>query len=194
MKRSEMQSAEPSCSASLPPVLDVCCGGRSMWFDSRDTRAMFVDRRRETLAKDRGPGSAGRRPVVIDPDVLADFTDLPFPDEAFWHVVMDPPHYTNASMGVDSTLARCYGMLLPGWEEMLRAGFAVAFRVLKTHGTLIFKWCSKEIPLSRVLALTDQKPLYGHRTMRANNTHWVAFMKQNKSLTNKTDAPGGGRE
>jgi hypothetical protein len=64
-----------------------------MWFDKRDSRAVFVDKRRETHAADLGTESTkGRSPIVVDPDVLADFTALPFADETFAMVVMDPPH------------------------------------------------------------------------------------------------------
>jgi len=65
----------------LPPVLDACCGPRFMWFDPKDGRALFMDRRRETVKGEWGPGSIGRRDLEINPDVLADFTDIPFPDE-----------------------------------------------------------------------------------------------------------------
>ena len=34
--------------ATLPPVLDACCGSRMFWFDKKDARATFVDKRRET--------------------------------------------------------------------------------------------------------------------------------------------------
>ena len=30
---------------------------------------------------------------MIAPDLLADFTDLPFPDNTFALVVFDPPHF-----------------------------------------------------------------------------------------------------
>lgn len=33
--------------AFLPGCLDVCCGGRMMWFNKTDTRAMFCDNRKE---------------------------------------------------------------------------------------------------------------------------------------------------
>lgn len=163
----------------LPPVLDVCCAARSMWFEVEDARAVFMDRREETYIRDRGTkGTAGRNPVVVAPQVKADFTAIPFPDESFWHVVMDPPHYTEKSMTSNSCLAACYGMLLPGWEEMLRAGFAECFRVLKPNGTFVLKWCSTEIPLPRVLALAEPyKPLYGHRSGKKAATHWVTFLK-----------------
>lgn len=29
-------------------VLDACCGSRMFWFDRADSRAVFVDKRRET--------------------------------------------------------------------------------------------------------------------------------------------------
>jgi hypothetical protein len=58
-----------------------------------------------------------------------------------------------------------------------RLGFSECFRVLKPFGTLIFKWNEVDIPLRQVLALTDHKPLYGHRSGKAAKTHWVAFMK-----------------
>lgn len=30
---------------TLPPVLDTCCGSRMFWFDKKDPRALFVDKR-----------------------------------------------------------------------------------------------------------------------------------------------------
>jgi len=180
MKRSEMQSVAPSGYAALPPVLDACCGSRMMWFDGKDSRAIYMDRDERTFIKDKGTdGTKGRAPIIVAPDVKADFTAMPFPDESFWHVVFDPPHYTDKSLTPQSCLAACFGVLLPGWEEMLQAGFAECFRVLKPNGTLVFKWCSTEIPLCRVLALTPEKPLYGHRSGKRAQTHWVTFLKHN---------------
>lgn len=162
----------------MTPVLDPCCGGRMMWFDHEDPRATFCDKYPRTYITDRGtPGTNGRSPKVTAPQIVSDFTELPFPDETFWHVVFDPPHYTEKSMSGNSCLAASYGMLFPGWEEMLAEGFRECFRVLKLHGTLIFKWSSLEIPLSRVLRLTDRKPLYGHTSGKKAATHWVAFIK-----------------
>ena len=160
---------------SLPPVLDACCGPRFMWFDPKDGRALFMDRRRETVKGEWGPGSKGRRDLQIDPDVLADFSAMPFPDESFLLVVLDPPHIRRLEML--GKVSATFGVLVPGWEEMLRAGFAECFRVLKPGGTLIFKWCEVEVPLDRVLALTPEKPLFGHRSGKKALTHWVAFLK-----------------
>jgi len=157
------------------PVLDVCCGSRMFWFDKQDGRAVFVDRRTEQHTYTDASKSSGFRELTVAPDVQADFTALPFADDTFWHVVFDPPHFM--SNGEKSWLNLKYGTLVSGWQEMLQAGFEECFRVLKPHGTLIFKWCSSEIPLSKILALTPERPLYGHKSGKQQKTHWVAFMK-----------------
>lgn len=156
-------------------VLDVCCGHRSMWFDKHDHRTIFVDKRQEehlTVRKCRQNPTK----VSIKPDMMADFTELPFKDNVFSLVVMDPPHLLEKWAG-SGTLRKCYGCLFPDWEEMLSAGFCECFRVLRHGGTFIFKWCEIQIPLSRILALTTEKPLFGHRTGRREKTHWVTFLK-----------------
>jgi SAM-dependent methyltransferase len=149
-----------------------------MWFDKADSRALFIDRREETVKAERGPQSKGHKDKVIAPDVLADFTDMPFPDGSFDLVVFDPPHLTTKH-GTTGVLSQTYGVLFPGWEEMLAGGFKECFRVLRDRGTLIFKWCEVEIPLYRVLALTPEKPLFGHQSGRKAQTHWITFLKQN---------------
>jgi len=149
------------------------------WFDKNDARAVFMDMRNGEFPKDFGtPQTKGRRPVVVKPDVTADFTAIPFPSESFSLVVFDPPHHTNNRMGNTCSIQKnCYGVLLPGWEEMIEQGFRECFRVLKPSGVLIFKWCSKEIPLKRIMALTPEKPLFGHKSGRQSQTHWLAFIK-----------------
>lgn len=36
------------------------------------------------------------RRLTVDPDVVADFTKMPFDDESFYLVVFDPPHLRQA--------------------------------------------------------------------------------------------------
>jgi SAM-dependent methyltransferase len=158
----------------LPPVLDMCCGPRMMWFDKRDPRAIYVDRRRERHAMNR-PRRGTVEWTETDPDEIADFTALPFPDETFWHVVFDPPHFERT--GKIGFLAMKYGWLDGDWREMLRRGFTEGFRVLKTGGTLVFKWTATENPVSEILRLTPMKPLYGHKSGKQAQTHWIAFLK-----------------
>lgn len=162
----------------LPPVLDACCGSRMFWFDRRDPRAIYLDKRCEThLAKDCSARN-GEREIVVSPDVVGDFTALPFPDESFALVVFDPPHIQRN--GDSSWMLKKYGVLRGPWRDEIRQGFAECFRVLAPLGTLIFKWCETEIPLREILSLTPEKPLFGHRTGKAARTHWCAFLKQPK--------------
>lgn len=152
-------------------VLDVCCGPKGMWFDKHDERAMYLDKRRETHI-DTYP--CGKKTNIIDPDVIGDFTDIKQPDNFFWHVVFDPPHIEQNST---SQITKKYGSLQGDWREMLRQGFKECFRVLKPNGTLIFKWNDCRFPVKEILALTDQKPLYGHKSGKKMGTHWVCFIK-----------------
>jgi hypothetical protein len=108
----------------LPPgadVLDMCCGPRMMWFDKDDERAVFLDRRRERHAMNR-PKRGTVEWTETDPDILADFTALPFADETFQMVVFDPPHFERS--GKIGYLAMKYGWLDGDWREMIRKGFA----------------------------------------------------------------------
>jgi len=158
-----------------PPVLDACCGSRMFWFDHSDRRAIFVDKRRERHTLPDVSSTGGSRELVIDPDVQADFTMLPFPDSSFAHIIFDPPHRTRN--GAKSWMGLKYGTLGDDWPEMLRRGFAECFRVLRPEGTLVFKWCEVHIPVSRILELTPERPLYGHKSGKNGQTHWIVFMK-----------------
>ena len=178
----DRNSASPLC---YPPVLDPCCGTRMFWFNRTDERVVYNDIRKGVRVIDVGtPGTKGRKPKVVAPDEIADFRQMAYPDDTFWHVVFDPPHFHKGA-GATGRIAFDFGLLADTWREDLRAGFAECFRVLKPYGTLIFKWCEAEIPLREVLALTDEKPLYGHRSGKKAQTHWVCFMKPNKTLDNQ---------
>lgn len=150
-------------------VLDACCGSRMFWHDRKDARVVFMDCREvETTLCD------GRR-LEIRPDVVGDFRRMPFPDARFRLVVFDPPH---TFAGERSWLAQKYGRLDRGsWREDLRAGFRECFRVLEPRGTLVFKWCSTDIPLSEVLQLAPCPPLLGTQGGRQGKTHFLIFMK-----------------
>jgi ubiquinone/menaquinone biosynthesis C-methylase UbiE len=156
-------------------VLDACCGSRMFWFDREDERALFMDKRAESHCLRDRSSKGGSRALIVAPDLRADFTALPFPDDHFPMVVFDPPHLLNN--GRDGWMAKKYGKLEQGWREDLRKGFAECFRVLKPEGTLIFKWNAHEIPVSQILALTPIHPLFGNRCGKTAKTHWVVFMK-----------------
>lgn len=159
------------------PILDPCCGSRMWWFDKTDPRALFTDRRAETLTvTDRSHGRAdGQRVLRIEPDLQADFRALPFADGSFHLVAFDPPHLVRA--GSKSWLAAKYGKLSEDWRDDLRAGFAECFRVLRPHGTLVFKWNETQVKVREVLALTPHQPLFGNTSGKKAGTHWIVFMK-----------------
>jgi ubiquinone/menaquinone biosynthesis C-methylase UbiE len=157
-------------SMSEQTILDMCCGSRMFWFNKRDTRTLFTDIRSEEHEL-----CDGRR-LVIRPDLIADFRDLPFADASFSVVVFDPPHLER--VGQTAWMGKKYGRLnKKTWRSDLRAGFKEAFRVLRPHGVLIFKWNETQIPVSQILALTDEKPAIGQRTGKNDKTHWIIFVK-----------------
>lgn len=158
----------------MKQVLDVACGARSFYFNREDPRVLFVDNR--TVApKTLGRGESARV-FEVQPDIVADFRDLPFTDASFPVVVFDPPHLLQP--GPKSYMGEKYGALDPKhWRDDLKKGFAECFRVLRPEGVLIFKWNETDIQVHEILKLTPHAPLFGHRTGKTHRTHWVAFIK-----------------
>lgn len=147
-------------------VLDACCGSRMFWFDKANGDTLFMDRRNFTEKLSDG------RTLEVRPDIVADFRDMPFDEESFYLVVFDPPHLIRA--GDNSWLAKKYGKLEETWPTDIERGFKECMRVLKTNGTLIFKWNEDQVPLRDVLKAIGQKPLFGNRRSK---THWLVFIK-----------------
>jgi len=147
-------------------VLDATCGSRMIWFDKQNPDTVYMDNRQLTTILCDG------RMLNIKPDIVADFRDMPFPDNTFYLVIFDPPHLLKA--GESSWLAKKYGVLSDNWQEDIRRGFKECMRVLKPNGVLIFKWNEEQVKLSEVLKAIDYKPLFGNRRSK---THWMVFMK-----------------
>ncbi|MGF7433090.1 class I SAM-dependent methyltransferase [Pasteurella bettyae] len=150
-------------------ILDACCGSRMFHFDKKNPNVLFADNRdfEETLCDGRL--------LKVKPDVIHDFTDMPYENESFWHIVFDPPHLIQG--GENSWLVKKYGKLPENWQEVIKKGFNECMRVLKPNGTLIFKWNETQIPVSKILKVIEYQPIYGHRSGRQNKTHWLAFVK-----------------
>ncbi|MCI9640440.1 SAM-dependent methyltransferase [Ihubacter sp. mB4P-1] len=153
-------------------ILDACCGSKMFWFDKDNADVEFCDIRR----LDRTEYYPGRY-IEINPDTVCDFTNLPFDDNSFYLIVFDPPHLTQC--GDKSILKIKYGKLEGDWKTTLKRGFNECMRVLKPNGVLVFKWSEVQIPLSKILPLFDQAPLFGNKGQRGkyNKTHWMCFMK-----------------
>ena len=152
-------------------IIDVCCGGRMFWFDKNHPATVYMDQRVVKPTK-----LSNGAMFSVNPDVVADFRNIPFDDESFALIAFDPPHIVNA--GETSRLANKYGYLKKEtWKDDLRKGFEECFRVLKKDGVLIFKWNEWHIPTKDILALTQFRPLFGNRSGKASKTHWIVFMK-----------------
>lgn len=197
VQRIAVRDAKPPTSAGIPadpvmgipitglrPVLDACCGGRMMWFDKDDKRAIFQDIRRERVKRPEAAAAKGWKDFDVNPDILGSFTAMEFPDNTFSLVVFDPPHLTRC--GDESYMAKAYGKLMPDWEDTIRGGFSECFRVLKPNGVLIFKWNESRIKISKVLELAVEKPLFGHKSGKTSMTHWIAFLKPNDQAEART--------
>lgn len=77
-----------------------------------------------------------------------------------------------------------YGALYSDWRDMLKRGFSECFRVLEPNGILIFKWNETDIPVKEILKLVDIPPLFGNRSGKRSNTHWICFIKSRKEDEN----------
>ena len=153
-------------------ILDACCGSRMFWFDKHHPATLYIDNR-TMLPVEQTNGAT----IEVKPDVVMDFRHLDLPDNRFSLIVFDPPHILKRR-GKRSWMKEKYGELdRETWRDDLRLGFAELFRVLKPQGTLIFKWSESDILVREVLALTSERPLFGHRSGKAGKTLWIAFMK-----------------
>lgn len=149
-------------------ILDVCCGSRMFYFDKNNDNVVYMDKRKlsDTLCDGRA--------LEINPDIVADFKNIPLEDNSFYLVIFDPPHLKSA--GQNSWLAKKYGVLPQNWREELKQGFNECMRVLKPNGTLIFKWNEEQIKLSEVLQCFSSQPIFGSKRSK---THFLVFFNQN---------------
>ena len=163
----------------MPPVLDACCGGRMFWYDKENPDAIFMDNRvveKGAFKNNWNPG------WCVNPDVVSDFRNMPFPDCSFQVVVYDPPHLTSGSM--KSVINKKYGLLNKDtWKQDLIAGFTECWRVLKVNGILIFKWNEANIKAKSLVRDFPVQPLFGDFTGKTGKTIWMTFLKTyNKSV------------
>ena len=111
-------------------ILDPCCGGRMFWFNKNNPLVIFGDKRKglfEMKARDK------TRHLEVNPDMIMDFTDLPFKNNSFSLVVFDPPHLLKA--GKNSYLVKKYGKLPDNWKEVISKGFKKLLEILGIHFT-----------------------------------------------------------
>ncbi len=157
-------------------ILDATCGSRTIWFDKQCPFAVYMDIREEhQTAIWKSTKNDSIRTLDIEPDLIADFTNIPFSNDSFELVVFDPPHLKN--IGDTAWMAKKYGKLPTNWHEIIHDGFWECMRVLKPYGTLIFKWSEIQISTRDVINAIGKEPLFGHRSGKQMKTHWLVFMK-----------------
>lgn len=154
----------------MKQILDACCGGRMFHFQKENPEVLFADIREEVHTLCDG------RTFVVSPDMVEDFRNMTFPDETFNLVIFDPPHLVRA--GDDSWMKAKYGRLdRENWRQDITAGFAECWRVLKSGGTMIFKWNETQIKIGELRPCFPTPPVCGHTTTHNLKTHWIVFYK-----------------
>lgn len=69
-------------------ILDMCCGSKMFWYEKHEPHTTYMDIRKATYtAKDRGKV----RKIEVNPDIQADWKNIPFDDATFDLIVFDPP-------------------------------------------------------------------------------------------------------
>ncbi len=148
-----------------------------MWFDKQDSAAVFLDKRRE-----------------VEPDVVAVWQALPFPDGSFQVVNWDPPHMVYRVEGKPSFMTTRFGLLeRETWPRDLKLAFEELMRVLVPGGVLLLKWNDNHIRAKRLLALFPVKPKFGSQVGGSrgfrhkgsaeprSTTSWFCFVKEEKA-------------
>lgn len=116
-------------------ILDATCGSRTIWFDKKCPAAIYFDCREEhCMAIWKSTKNDSVRTTDVEPDVIGDFTALPFDDASFELVVFDPPYLVH--IGENAWLRKKYGKLPENWPQLIHDGFFECMRVLKPYGVL----------------------------------------------------------
>lgn len=154
----------------MKKVLDACCGSKMFWFDGNNPLTIYQDERKIDTTLCDG------RQLIVNPDVIGDFTNMEWESGRFKIVVLDPPHF---SVGGDKGWQVLkYGRLPRDWKEYITLMFKECFRVLENDGVLVFKWNETQIKVNEIVSLSEYKPMIGHkRAGKSADTHWILFMK-----------------
>ena len=156
-------------------ILDVCCGSRAWWKQKKNPNTIYMDIRKEPKGFIEGEKY---KHVEVNPDIIGDYTNIPFSSKSFSLVVFDPPHLIKNTSGI---ISKRYGYLGDNWELQISKGFDECMRVLKDKGILIMKWADTNISPRKILPLLSQEMLIGTHTKKGvNNTYFWTFMKVEK--------------
>lgn len=151
-------------------ILDACCGGRHWWFDKNQKNTIYMD------IREVEKGYIELQPNwSVKPDLIGDYTNMPFDDESFHLIAWDIPHILKQNEGI---MCKKYGYLGKNWFNNCKKGFDEIMRVLKPYGTMVLKFNDLNIKINDLLDCFSLKPLFGTVTKKgANNTYFFVFMK-----------------
>jgi len=139
------------------------------WFDKQHEDVLYIDKH---------PRAQGcipqQKDFHCDPDMIADYREIPLPDNSFSMVVFDPPHRL---FNFDSIMRQKYGSLSPDWKGELCDAMKECMRICKEGGFIVFKWHELSHKVSEVLKAIPFDPLFGHTTGKAGKTKWMIFRK-----------------
>nr|DAU95525.1 MAG TPA: hypothetical protein [Caudoviricetes sp.] len=71
-------------------ILDVTCGARLMWHNKHHPGVIYADQRAAQHQLSDG------RQITISPNIQCDYRALPFRDNTFHLINLDPPHLQRA--------------------------------------------------------------------------------------------------
>lgn len=148
------------------PILDACCGSRMFWFDKNNPWVDYMDIRDEVCVLSDG------QTCIVKPNIIGDFTNMPFGDKSYKLVVWDPPHLVWA--GKASNLYKMFGKL-NDWRSDLKKGYEECMRVLDDYGVLVLKWSESQLKVKSIIKAIGREPLFGHKTNR--HSIWLCYMK-----------------
>jgi len=161
-------------------ILDATCGFKGIWYQKNHPFVTFMDKRKTKLMSNHPIGY--RRKININPDVVSEWKDAPFPDNYFDMIVFDPPYLIWVNDKKESTLDKSYGYLRKEtYRKEIKEGVEKLFKILKPEGVFILKWCENSIPVEEIIKLMPYSPLFGSNTKSKGHTanFWIVFIKYN---------------
>ena len=173
-------------------ILDATCGFKGIWYQKNHPFVTFMDRRKGIFDFDNPSTLSRYRRYKVNPDIVSEWKDTPFPNNHFDMVVFDPPHLIKNKGSKEYNMMKAYGYLdKDTWRQDLKQGIKKLFDVLKPEGIFILKWCENSVKVEEVIKLCPYPPLFGSNTKSKGKTanFWILFLKH--SIDNKLTEYGG---
>lgn len=167
-------------------ILDATAGYRGIWYQKNHPFVTFMDKRKETVDTRSDNNLKNSRRYKINPDVVSEWKDAPFPDNYFDMIVFDPPHLAWVNNKKESSLDKAYGYFKSKDEckRQITEGVNKLFKILKPEGIFILKWCENSIPIDEIIKLMPYQPLFGSNTKSKGHTanYWIVFLKYDVNM------------